>query len=102
MKILYLLAIAWWATVLIGIPCQAGLAWETTRLEQKAFAGDVAVVSIFRFVNEGTGPVTILSVEPSCDCTKATIAKRVYLSGEKGEVVVTFLLGDRVGVQTQT
>jgi hypothetical protein len=46
--------------------------------------------------------VKITSVHPSCGCTTAALAKDVVAPNESGEIVATFNIGDRWGVQNKT
>ena len=43
---------------------------------------------VFRFVNDGTEPLVLLSVITSCSCVKADFSRKPIAVGEKGEVVL--------------
>lgn len=43
-------------------------------------------VCIFRFVNDGTEPLVVLSATTSCSCLKAEFSRKPIGVGEKGEV----------------
>jgi len=60
---------------------------------------DTNVVAQYAFHNGGTYPVAIDSVKTSCGCTTATLDKKNYAPGEKGEISVNFDIGQRVGEQ---
>lgn len=48
------------------------------------------VTHVFKFKNEGEGPLEIKNVSTSCGCTSAKPEKTVYQPGEAGEIPVTF------------
>lgn len=79
--------------------CLGALRWDTQKIEITAKSGDKEAVGTFAFVNSGNAPITITSVQPSCGCTTAELAKRTYAPGETGEIKAVFTFGDRVGVQ---
>ncbi len=79
--------------------CFGELTWDTRKIELTAPAGDKEVVGVFHFVNSGSAPITITSVQPSCGCTTAELAKSTYAPGEKGEIKAIFTFGDRLGLQ---
>ena len=82
--------------------CFGALHWDTQKIELTAKSGDKEAVGIFRFANSGNAPVTITTIQPSCGCTTAELAKRTYAPGETGEIKAVFTLGDRVGVQEKS
>ena len=53
----------------------------------------------FKFKNTGDKPVKILAVHPSCGCTTAQLAHDTIAPNETGEIVATFTIGQRTGVQ---
>jgi hypothetical protein len=67
-------------------PIFAQLKWDQPRQKLSVKPGDEAVTAKYRFTNEGTSPVTIVDVRPSCGCTTATLAKKRYAPGESGEI----------------
>jgi hypothetical protein len=67
-------------------PIYAQLKWEQPQQKLSAKPGDKAVTAKYRFSNEGTSSVTIVDVHPSCGCTTATLAKKMYAPGESGEI----------------
>ena len=48
------------------------------------------VTTNFKFKNTGSDAIEIVNVSTSCGCTSATPEKKVYQSGESGEIPVTF------------
>jgi len=80
----------------------AQLRWETLEQDFKPGIDKGEVVAEFPFTNVGDKPVTITKLEPSCECTKALLAKREYQPGEEGKVLVTFTFGYRQGLHAQT
>jgi hypothetical protein len=80
----------------------AALVFEKTELDLKPAADASKVDAVFKYQNKGDTPVHIKAVRPSCGCTTAALAKNDVAPGEKGEIVATFTIGDRTGVQTKT
>lgn len=77
----------------------SALKWDSQRIEVKTQPGDKIATGIFHFVNSGSAPVTIASVQPGCGCTTAEIAKKTYAPQEAGEIKAILTIGDRVGLQ---
>jgi len=44
---------------------------------------------IFRFVNDGTEPLVVLSATTSCSCLKTEFSRRPIAVGERGEIRLT-------------
>jgi hypothetical protein len=90
--------------VLMGSASVKGesLQWQNTVLEVSANPRDEKVSAIFVFSNFGPSPVAIESVRPGCDCTIAEFDKGTIMPGESGKILVTFTIGDRVGLQIKT
>ena len=80
----------------------AGLQWENKRLEFHPSASDTEVKAEFTFTNTGSEPVTIEAVKPDCDCTAATLEKKIYKPAEKGRISATFNIGQRTGIQDKS
>src|SRR3984893_7119092 len=74
------------------------LVWEQTLLELHPAVGDDTAIGHFKYQNKGDKPIAIKSVTTSCGCTAAS-AKNNADPGEKGEVMATFKIGDRIGTQ---
>lgn len=65
--------------------------------------GDGKVTHTFVFQNTGLEPLLVQKVETSCHCTLSSFSKEPLLSGEMGEVKVTFDADDtNVGTFTKT
>lgn len=58
--------------------------------------------TVFKFRNNGTGPLNISDVHGSCGCTVPKLAKTTYAPGEGGEITVTFNPHGKKGPVTQT
>lgn len=48
------------------------------------------VMARFRFVNNGTAPLIVLSVEPACGCTTVFYTQAAVLPGHSGIIEVRF------------
>jgi hypothetical protein len=83
-------------------PLQAGLEWESQRIEMAATPSDTFAEAKFRFVNQGPDVVSLGELKSSCGCTVARLAKTLFRPGERGEVVARFDFGQRYGLQTKT
>jgi hypothetical protein len=66
-----------------------------------AWAGDKDAVAVFRFHNEGTSPVAIISARSSCGCTKVLLPAKTFAAGANGELRAVFEIGEMVGQQTK-
>ena len=74
-----------------------GLEWTHTIIEATATFEQTDVKAAFVFRNASDRPVTITSVNSSCDCTTAELAKKTYAPGESGRIDVMFEIGDYSG-----
>jgi hypothetical protein len=81
---------------------RAALAWESTAADLHPSLADKTAVAHFKYKNTGDKPIKITSVHASCGCTTAALAKDVVAPNESGEIVATFNIGDRSGVQKKT
>jgi hypothetical protein len=81
---------------------RAALVWETTEADLHPSLADKTAVAHFKYKNTGDKPIKITSVHPSCGCTTAALAKDLVAPNEGGEIVATFNIGDRTGVQKKT
>jgi hypothetical protein len=77
----------------------ASLHWDSQRIELTAQPGETTVTGVFRFVNSGSAPITLISVRPSCGCTTAELAQREYAPEARGEIKAVVALGERAGVE---
>lgn len=88
--------------VIMAGSARAQLVWEKTFQELRAQPGDEKVEAAFRFRNGGASPVKITRLTSSCGCTTARLEKDLYAPGEGGELLATFKIGSRTGLQKKT
>ena len=81
---------------------QAELAWEKTQIELNPKPGEGQVVGQFKYKNQGSKPIRIVSVKSSCGCTTAALKKADVAPGEDGDITATFTIGNRKGIQQKT
>jgi 6-pyruvoyl-tetrahydropterin synthase len=53
-------------------------------------------------VNDGSAPLLIKNIKTSCGCTTAEVDKKIFLSGERGTVLVTVAIGSAQGELDKT
>ncbi len=98
-------------------PAWAQLEFDNRRAQPEAAPGVAVIESAFAFENAGEAGLTITDIDSSCGCTAAVIVLnsddataasessggdvRVIPAGARGEVRVTFSVGDRVGEQSK-
>jgi hypothetical protein len=90
-----------WLACLVP-PASAALTWDTIAIDRVAELGASSQEFAFHFRNSGSAPVIITSVQTSCGCTSAALAKQEYGPGEGGELKVTYRFGGQVGSQEKT
>lgn len=83
-------------------PLCAGLKWDALTLDLHPGPADTLAEGKFGFVNSGPDAVTIESLKSSCDCAVATLEKKTYAQGERGEIVARYEIGTRFGDQSAT
>jgi hypothetical protein len=89
--------------LLVSASAVAGLVWERGSQEiESPQSGSRQVEARFAFVNRGTTAIRILDVKTSCGCVASSASKEEVAPGGKGEIVVTFAYGDRVGQQEKS
>lgn len=86
-------------SILLCAGARAELKWEQQTVDLKPGLGDKTAVAHFKYENVGKAPVHFKSVKASCGCTTTQTQKEVVNPGEKGEIVATFNIGDRTGLQ---
>lgn len=96
-----------WLAVLLLIVAHSSKAhgaldWDNPVVELTASAGEKEVIALFRFKNTGDNTVTVTTIQTSCGCTIAELAKRTYAPGETGEMKVVYNLGGAVGQTERT
>jgi len=84
------------------VAARAELKWEQNTIELHPGIGDKQAVAHFKYENVGKTPVHFKSVKASCGCTTTQTQKELVNPGEKGEIVATFNIGDRIGQQMKT
>lgn len=89
------------AFVLAALPALA-LEWPVTHLALKTAPLQKTTETAFAFTNTGDKPVTITSVDSSCDCLEVTPSAKTFAPGASGRIHARFNLGDRSGVLRRT
>jgi hypothetical protein len=79
-----------------------GLRFDLTEVAVTPRAGAQEVLAHFPFTNAGTAPVTITETIASCGCTSVHHDLDTYAAGAKGELLVTFEVGGRSGLQRKS
>jgi hypothetical protein len=74
------------------------LEWKSTHQTVKAEPLQSTADTTFVFTNRSDKPVTILSVNTSCDCLDAEPSEKVIAPGASGSVRARFTVSDRSGV----
>ena len=86
-------------SIFLCAAARAELKWEQTNVDLHPAVGDKTAVAHFKYENVGKAPVRFKSVKASCGCTATQSQKELVNPGEKGEIIATFNIGDRTGVQ---
>ncbi len=73
------------------------LEWKTQHLAYRAAPLQKSAELSFDYRNAGTAPVTVTSVDTSCDCLAATVTAPTIAPGAAGAIQVRVALGDRFG-----
>jgi hypothetical protein len=79
----------------------SALRWDRKEAETQVPPGEKTVRADFGFTNISKQPVVIDSVKSSCGCTTATLEKKTYQPGEKGQITTVFTPGSRKGTQVK-
>ncbi|MBS1494833.1 MAG: DUF1573 domain-containing protein [Bacteroidetes bacterium] len=86
-----------------NIPQEAILSFKELSFDFGKVKQAGKLVHFFKFKNTGNDNLTILSIQPSCGCTGATIGeKKEFAPGETGEIKITFDPQGREGKTTKT
>lgn len=80
----------------------AELTWAKKTVELQADARTTVLEAKFHFTNTGRQPVEVRQIESSCGCTTAELEKRHYETGESGDIVARYTIGNHVGQQSKT
>jgi hypothetical protein len=83
---------------LFGLTPAHALEWKATHQSVKAIPLQSTAEAIFEFTNRADKPVTILSVNTSCDCLDAEPSEKVIAPGGSGSIRARFTVGDRSGL----
>lgn len=78
---------------------RAGLTWEKMTSSHEVPLGKTSLEIRLPFTNSGSAPVTVESIHTSCGCTVASLSKKVYSAGERGEITITYDATGQVGPQ---
>src|SRR6266568_3593908 len=89
-------------SIFLCVAARAELKWEQSTIDLHPSVSDKKAVAHFKYQNSGTTPVHFKSVKASCGCTTTQTQKEMVNPGEKGEVIATFNIGDRTGMQMKT
>ncbi|HUG12489.1 MAG TPA: DUF1573 domain-containing protein [Opitutaceae bacterium] len=84
-------------SVALASACTAELKWEATEVILDLDSSQAGGEAVFRFVNEGTGPVKIARIAPGCGCTVPVLDKTEFAPGETGTLSARFTTGERRG-----
>lgn len=80
----------------------AELSWESQKVKLKAEHGSETVKILFPFKNSGSATCEIVFVSSSCGCTVPKLEKKIYQTGENGQIEAIFTIGTRKGVQRKS
>lgn len=99
MKISSILAFLTLSALFCGSAGATALTFDPSQVEVHPSLTDKTAVAHFKFKNTGDKPVKIVAVHPSCGCTTAQLAHDTIAPNETGEIVATFTIGQRTGLQ---
>ncbi len=88
-----------WMILLCANSKAQRLQWEAEEQKFAPSPSDEIVVAHYKFKNIGCAEVNITAVNSSCSCTKITLDSKKLVPGESGDLVATFTIGVRTGVQ---
>jgi hypothetical protein len=83
---------------LLGLAPVYALEWKATHQSVKAIPLQSTAEALFEFSNRSDKPVTILSVNTSCDCLDAEPSDKIIAPGATGNIRARFTVGDRSGL----
>ena len=92
------IAVCW---LFLSASAQA-LEWVPKDLHLKPKEGEQVLTGNFSFRNNGKKRIHLLSVTPGCDCTTAKLTRSFLAPGERGEIRVEYVIGDKQGRQETT
>jgi hypothetical protein len=85
------------ALLLSALTTHAGLRWETKETTVAVETHDKEAVGHYPFVNDTDHAIKITALKTNCGCTAASAGKESFAPGERGEVTVTYRVGQRRG-----
>lgn len=83
--------------LVLAVPVRAQLSFETLVHDFGGITEGAMATYTFTFSNEGTAPLKLRSVQPSCGCTAPTFTTEAVAPGGKGEIVIAFNSQGRPG-----
>lgn len=85
------------AAVLLAVPARAQLLFSTTTHDFGDLTEGAMATYTFTFTNDGSVPLKLRSVRPSCGCTAPTFTTESVAPGETGEIVIAYNSQGRPG-----
>ena len=86
----------------IATPGALALEWQTQHQSVKAAPLQRTAETSFAFTNTSDRPVTITSVDTSCDCTEAKPSAKTFAPGASGTIAAHFSLSGAAGILQRT
>ncbi len=87
-----------------SVMAERGLTFDQNNISVKAAVDAKTITVSYTFQNKSKRTITIARYDSACSCLSATVkdSKLVYKPGEKGEIKVTFALGNFSGTVKKT
>jgi len=79
----------------------SALRWDRKTVDASLAPGAKTLRAEFGFVNTSAKPVEITSTKTDCGCTVATLEKKIYQPGERGQIRVIFTPKTSKSLQTK-
>lgn len=76
--------------------------WASKEFNYGSVPTGTTVTHQFRFTNNGSEPLVLTRVKPSCGCTTPTYSKEPVAPGEEGFIDVAFNTTGKQGIQNKT
>lgn len=74
------------------------LEWSSTTLAARAEPFQKTLALVFKFKNSGSTPVHLLDLQTSCSCLAARSDKKIYATGETGQITAEFSAEEPPGI----
>ncbi len=87
------------AVLPVAVTAGAQAVWQQTEARLQVHPSQVSAEAVFGFTITGTEAVSFPKVEIACGCLSAGPLKSSYAPGETGQLVITFNLRNREGLQ---